>query len=135
MSEAEQGRTSGRATWWKHELKRRLVLFLYLWTLLALFVLNEDVANRQAGHPFMFQGFVLVNALILTKVMLVSEQLDLSRRLSTWPRIWVILCGSLFCTVLFLFVLTLERIVIGLIHGQSPSASMPSFGGAARPAR
>jgi hypothetical protein len=129
MSDKDTGGKTTWSRWWIEELKRGLVLFLYLWTLLALFVLNEDVANRQTGHPFMFQGFALVNALILTKVMLVSEQLDLARRLSAWPRIWVILCESLFCTVLFLFVHTLERIVIGLIHGQSLSASMPSFGG------
>lgn len=119
----------GRADWWKRELQRGLVLFLYLWTLLALFVLNEDLATRKLGTHAVFQGFALINALILTKVMMLSEHIDLARRLDRWRRIWVILAEAVFCTVIFLTVHVLERVVIGLIDGNALSASMPSFGG------
>jgi len=124
---AEAG--GGRAAWWKRELQRGLVLFFYLWILLALFVLNEDLASRKLGDHVVFHGFALINALILTKVMMLSEHIDLARRLDRWRRIWVILAEAIFCTVIFLIVHVLERVVIGLFHGQAPGASMPSFGG------
>ena len=65
-------------------------------------MLNEDLLSRQRGDHVAFQGFAPPNALVLTKVMLAHEQIDLARRFSTWPRIRVILFELLFCTMLFL---------------------------------
>ncbi len=129
MSTHERSGKSDRAAWFKRELRLGLVLFLYLWALLGLFVLNEDLVNRQKGDVFMFQGFALANALILAKVMLAGEQLNLARHFAAWPRIWVILFESLSCTLLFLLVHTLARVGIGIYRGESLSASMPSIGG------
>jgi len=62
-----------------HEFQRFLILFLYLWALLGLFVLNEDLIERSAGDAFLFQGFAVLNAFILAKVMLAAEHLDVGR--------------------------------------------------------
>ena len=129
MDHSSGKRSASRMEWLKKELQRGLILFLYLFTLLFLFVLNEDIATRQMGERFFFSGFALINALILTKVMMAAEHIDLAHRLSTWRRIWVILIEAIFCTVLFVVVHALERSVIGLIHGETLSGSMPSFGG------
>ncbi|MBN9434551.1 MAG: hypothetical protein J0I45_19140 [Bosea sp.] len=129
MDHSAADKSMSRADWLKKELRLGLILFLYLFTLLFLFVLNEDIAKREMGESLFFSGFAVFNALILTKVMMVAEHIDLARRISTRRRIWVIVIEAIFCTVLFLTVHALERIVVGLVHGQPLSHSMPSFGG------
>jgi hypothetical protein len=126
-----QSSTNGQAApaWWKLELQRGAVMFLYLWTLLALFVLNEGLASHRLGEHLTLQGFALMNALILTKVMLASEHVNVARWFARWRRVWVIAIESAFCTLLFLIVHLLERVVVGLIHGQTLGHSMPAFGG------
>jgi hypothetical protein len=61
------------------EGRRFLVMFVYLWALFSVFVLQEGIVLRKQGMGFTFQGFALINALVLAKVMLVSEGLDLAR--------------------------------------------------------
>lgn len=106
-----------------------LVLFLYLWALFALFVLNEEALARSHGSPVVLQGFALLNALVLAKVMLVAEHFDLSRGLRRRPRIYAVLFDAALCTALFMVFHVVERVVAGKLHGESLSASMPSFGG------
>lgn len=128
MNEAPNG-SPGRWAAIKREAGHGLVLFLYLWALLGLFVLNEDIATRKAGELFIFQGFALLNALVLAKVMMLTEYLELARGLTTRPRIWTVLFEAAACTLMFLLVHTLQRVLLGLAHGQSLSTSMPVFGG------
>ena len=52
MSNTTHDKAGGKpsfGTWLKHELRHGLILFLYLWALLGLFVLNEDLVHRAAG--------------------------------------------------------------------------------------
>jgi hypothetical protein len=113
----------------KHEAQRGLILFLYLWALLGLFVLNEDVVNRESGHTIALQGFAFLNALVFAKVMLVTEHMNVSGWLSSRARVFTIVFEAAFCTSLFLIVHSLERIMIGYLRGESLSARMPSIGG------
>lgn len=110
-------------------LQHGLVLFVYLWLLLTLFVLHDMAASRAQGDQLILHGFVLLNALALTKVMLAAEHMGLGGWLSHHPKVYSILFDSAVCAVLFLLAHTLERIVVGLFHGHPVSASMPSFGG------
>lgn len=112
-----------------HEFQRFLILFLYLWALLGLFVLNQDLIERSAGNAFLFQGFAILNAFILAKVMLAAEHLDVGRRLARQPLFVTIVLEALLCTALFMLVHVLERVLVGMHHGQSLSESVPSFGG------
>lgn len=115
--------------WLKDELRLGLILFLYLWALLGLFVLNESVVNREHGFHIVFQGFAVANALVFTKVMLVLEGMDLSGWLSNRPKIFTILFEAAFCTALFLVVHCLERVIVGFFRSESTSAGMPAIGG------
>lgn len=110
-------------------LRRFLILFLYLWVLLGLFVLNEDLVDRSRGDAFIFQGFAILNAFILAKVMLAAEHLDVGRWLRRLPLAATILLEAAFCTTLFMIVHVLERVLVGVFHGQGVAASLPSFGG------
>ena len=82
--------------WVLEEARRFLLLFLDLWLQFGLFVLNEAVVSRQQGLVFAFQGFAIVNALILAKVMLVFEDLELGRWLKSKPVAWTILLRPFF---------------------------------------
>lgn len=111
------------------EVRRFALLFFYLWALFLLFVLNEDIALRQRGFDISIQGFALVNSLILAKVMLVVEDLNLGRWFRQRPLIYPILQEALLLTVLFICFHFLEHIVIGLFKRESIAASVPNIGG------
>ncbi len=111
------------------EVRRFVVLFLYLWVLFGLFVLNERIILRQHGLGFAAQGFAFFNALVLAKVMLVAEDLNLGRWLDRRPLIWPILHDSFLFTVLFIVFHIAEQVVIGLFKGQSATSSVPAVGG------
>ena len=62
-----------------HEVVRFGLMFVYLWVVFGLFVLHERIIRGQMGLGFQAQGFALINALVLAKVMLVAEDLRLDR--------------------------------------------------------
>ena len=111
------------------ELRRFLVMFVYLWVLFGLFALHEDVVLREHGIGFAFQGVALVNALVLGKVMLIAEDLRLGHRVRARPLIVPITFESALLALLFIAVHALEKIIEGLIHGQTLAQSIPDFGG------
>lgn len=111
------------------EAKRFVVLFLYLWILFGLFVLNERIVLREHGIGFASQGFAIFNALILAKVMLVLEDLNLSRWLDRRPLIYPILYGSFLFSILFVVFHVLEEMIIGLFKGETAASSIPAIGG------
>ena len=55
------------------EFRRFVVLFLYLWVLFGVFVLNQGVVMREHGINFPMLGFAFVNALVFAKVMMLFE--------------------------------------------------------------
>lgn len=111
------------------EIRRFVVLFLYLWLLFGLFVLNERIILRQHGIGFAAQGFALINALVLAKVMLVTEDLNLGRWLRRRPLIYPILHESFLFTVIFICFHVAEKVTIGLVKGETLAASVPAIGG------
>jgi hypothetical protein len=111
------------------EAKRFLLLFLYLWALLLLFVLNEDIALRKQDVNITMQGFALLNSLVLAKVMLLSEDLDLGRWLPRRPLIYPILNEALLLTALFIIFHVVEHVIIGLFKHEALAASIPHIGG------
>lgn len=111
------------------EVRRFTVLFIYLWVLFGLFVLNERIILGQRGIGFSSQGFALINALVLAKVMLIAEDLNLGRWLDRRPLIYPILHDSLLFTALFIAFHVLEKVAIGLFAGETLSASVPAIGG------
>jgi hypothetical protein len=112
-----------------HEVRRFVVIFLYLWVILGCFVLNERIILAQRGIFVSAQGFALINALVLAKVMLVVEDLNLSRWVPPRPLIYPILHESLLLTVLFICFHIVEKVVTGLLMGESVAASVPAIGG------
>jgi hypothetical protein len=113
----------------KDEFVRFIVLFFYLWVLFGVFVIIQDIILRQEGRPLGSQGFAFINALVLAKVMLVFEDLDLGRWLERRPLIYPILFETSVLTVLFLCFHVVEKTIEGLFRGETIAASLPKIGG------
>ena len=126
---APAGRAQKIGRWVLHEMSRFVVLFLYLWILFGVFVLHQSIVLREHGIAYSSQGFALINALVLAKVMLVAEDLNLSRWLDRRPLIYPILHESFLFTVLFIVFHVLEELVVGLVHGETLAQSVPAIGG------
>jgi len=111
------------------EAKRFIVLFVYLWILFGLFVLNQRIILHQHGINFTAQGFAIINALVLAKVMLVLENFNLGRWLHGRPLIYPIVFEAALFTVLFILFHILEEIVVGWSRSETVSDSIPAIGG------
>jgi hypothetical protein len=111
------------------EVRRFAVLFVYLWILFGLFVLNERIILRQQGIGFSSLGFAIFNALVLAKVMLIAEDLNFGHWLDRRPLIYPILHDSFLFTVLFIVFHVVEKVVVGLFEGRTLADSVPEIGG------
>ena len=105
------------------------MIFFYLWALLLLFLLNEDIILRKRGINFPAQGFALLNAFMLAKVMLLVEDLDLGRWLRRRPLVYPIIQELMFLAVLFICFHIVEHVAIGWFKGEALAASVPHIGG------
>ena len=111
------------------EAKRFYVIAIYIWAWFALFNLHERVIDRQAGTIYVSQGFALFNALVLAKVMLVAEDLNVGRWWRERPLIFPILTESFAFAVVFIVFHIVEHLAVGLIKGEKVAASIPVIGG------
>jgi hypothetical protein len=111
------------------EFRRFLVMFVYLWVAFGLFVLNESVILGERHVNFAAQGFALINAAIMAKVMLIAEALKLGRRFEHLPLIYPVFLKSAMLGAVFIAFHALERILVGVLGGHSVVASMPRMGG------
>ena len=111
------------------EFRRFFVLFLYLWVLFGVFVLNQGVVLREHGFDFAMQGFAFINALVFAKVMMLFEIFDPGRWLRRRPLIYPIFYETLLLTVLFLVAHVLEKTIEGLVRGKTIADSVPVIGG------
>ena len=112
-----------------HELTRFSAMFLYLWLQFGLFALHEDIIRAQTGLDYKAQGFAIINALVLAKVMLIAEDLKLDQWLRGRPIAYAMLGESFLFTVVFIIFHLLEKIVVGLVSGSSLAHSVPAIGG------
>jgi hypothetical protein len=122
-------RTSGLRERALEEARRFVVMFFYLWILFGMFVLNERIILDQRGIGFAPHGFALLNALVLAKVMLLTEGLNLGRWLRRRPLIYPILFESLLLTAMFICFHVVEHLVVGLARKETVEQSIPVMGG------
>jgi hypothetical protein len=111
------------------ETRRFGLMFAYLWALFVVFALVDGIILRRRGIVYVSHGFALINALVLAKVMLVAEDLNLGHWLQRRPLIYPILHQSLLLAVLFIGFHVLEKVAAGVFAGESVAASVPTIGG------
>ncbi len=110
------------------EGKRFLVITLYLWVLLAVLNLHKTAILQQNHIDYEAQGFAIVNALVLAKIMLIADDLKLGARFNDRPLIYSVLYTSfLFAVVLIGFHIA-EDAVLALLHGRPVAEGLADFG-------
>ncbi len=113
----------------REEVRHFLILFLYLWILFGLFVLNQQIVHMQEGNAMVFHGLAVLNALVLAKVMLLFEDIEVARLLKGWAAIWVILFEAALCTLLFICFHVIERYAVDFFRGDKPGSGLSIGGG------
>jgi hypothetical protein len=111
------------------EMRRFLIMFLYLWLLFGLFALHQDIILRSQGIGVEWQGAAIINALVLAKVMLVAEDLDLGRWAPRRPLVFPILLDAAILTILFIAFHFVEEKVVAMFRGVSAKEAALGGGG------
>ncbi len=116
-------------TWAVGELKQFLIITLYLWAMLALFNFHKTIVLEQNHIDYQSQGFAIVNALILAKVMLVAEGLRLGNRFKDHPLIYAVLYKSFAFAVVLVCFHIVEGVAVALLRSQPLTENLAEFGG------
>jgi hypothetical protein len=111
------------------ELRKFLIIFAYLWLVFFVFFLHEWVVLANNNIGFRFYGLAVVNALVLSKIMLIAESLKFADGLKNRPLIYPIAFKSISFAALLMVSYIAEEIVVGLFHGSSMAESFPKIGG------
>ena len=85
-------------------------------------VLNEP-------NLFFHQGFAVINAFLLAKVMFAAETFHVADNLKGKPLIYPIVFKSTVFSVLLIGFYIIEEVIIGKSHGKTFSDSIPVIGG------
>jgi GYF domain 2 len=111
------------------ELRRFLMIFAYLWIVFFVFLVHEWIVLADNHIGFRFYGLAVINALVLSKIMLIAEGLRFGERFDDKPLIIPILYKSVLFSVLLVVAYILEEIALGWFHGKSVAESLPQIGG------
>jgi hypothetical protein len=111
------------------ELRRFLMIFAYLWLVFLVFLVHEWIVLADHHIGFRFYGLAAINALVLSKIMLIAEGLGFAERFENKPLIVPIVYKSVLFSFLLVAAYILEEIIIGQFHGKSVADSLPALGG------
>jgi hypothetical protein len=112
-----------------HQLREFFAMFVYLWALFALLVINQSVVLARESHNYQAHGFAIINALLLAKVLLIGEDLHLGNRFRDKPLIWSIFYKCFVFTMFIMAFHILERVIVGVCSGRTIAQSFPDIGG------
>jgi hypothetical protein len=96
------------------ELKEFLVISFYLWMVFGLFLLYKSVILNEEHIDFVAQGFAVINALALGKIMLIARALHLGEWADDAPLIYPTLIKSALFSLVLVFFKILEEALVGL---------------------
>jgi len=113
-----------------HELKEFFGIALYLWVILALFQLYRSMLLAEEHMSVVVhQGFAIINALALGKVLLIAKALHLGEWVEDWPLIYPTLLKSALFTIVLACFKILEDAGLGMYRGKSFQESIADLGG------
>jgi hypothetical protein len=113
-----------------HELKEFFGIALYLWVILALFQFYRSLLLREEHMSVVVhQGFAIINALALGKVLLIAKALHLGDWADKWPLIYPTLLKSALFTIVLACFKILEDAGLGMYRGKSFHESIADLGG------
>ena len=118
-----------------HQVIQFLLIAVYLSVVFGVLVLHEAVVAAKNGIEYHFYGFAVINAIILGKVMLVAEDLNLGDRFfrnlffRNSPLVYAIVFKSVAFTILFFVFDIVEEVLVGVFKGKTVTESFPNIGG------
>jgi uncharacterized protein (DUF1810 family) len=110
------------------ETRELFGIFIYLWVLLSLFSLHKALVLNEESLIY-HQGFALINALALAKVVLVAEFFHVGDNIKNRPLIYPIMFKSAVFAVILICFHIIEETIIGVVHDKTLSQSIPNIGG------
>lgn len=110
------------------ETRKLFGIFIYFWVLLSLFSFHKALVLNEENLIY-HQGFALLNALALAKVVLVGEIFRVGDNLENRPLIYPIMAKSAIFAVILICFHIIEETSIGLLHGKTFLQSIPDIGG------
>jgi hypothetical protein len=110
------------------EARRLFWIFAYLWVLLGLFALHKSIILNEPD-PFYHQGFAVINALVLAKIMFVAEVFHVADDLKHRPLIYPILYKSAVFSLILISFHLLEEVLTGMWHGKTVTESIAALSG------
>ena len=110
------------------EARRLFWIFAYLWVLLGLFALHKSIILNEPD-PFYHQGFAVINALVLAKIMFVAEAFHVADDLKHRPLIYLILYRSAVFSLILISFHLLEEVLTGMWHGKAVTESIAALSG------
>ena len=132
-SPAEKGIPNGHKPTLKeravHELREFVVMFIYLWALFALLVINQSVVLAREAQDYQAHFYAVLNALIFAKVLLIGEDLHFGERFRDKPLLYSILYKCFTFTLFIIGFHILERVTVGVWRGSTVAQSFPTIGG------
>ena len=111
------------------QLKEFLIIAVYLWAVFGLLVLYKSAILAENNVDFARNGFALVNALALAKIMLIAKDLRLGETDNKAPLIYPTVLKSAIYTVLLAFFKVLEEAGVGMYRGKTFQESIAGLGG------
>jgi len=112
-----------------HQLREFSAMFLYLWALFALLVINRSVVLAREAQDYQAHGFALINALLMAKVLLIGEDLNLGNRFRHKPLLYSIFYKCFVFAIFLIAFHVLERVIVGVWSGRAITQSFPDIGG------
>jgi hypothetical protein len=110
------------------EGKKLFWIFLYFWVLFGLFSVYRSLVLTERNLIY-HEGFAVINALLLAKVVLVAEFFQVANSLKHKPLVYpIVFKSAVFCAILICFYI-IEETLVGVWHGKTIAASFPEIGG------
>jgi hypothetical protein len=110
------------------EARKFVWIFLYLSLLFGLFAVHKSLLLNEK-HLLYHQGFAIINALVLAKIMLVADMFHIGESLKAKPLVYPIVFNSAVYSVILMVFHYIEEILVGVLRGKSAMESVPTVGG------
>lgn len=109
------------------ETRKLFGVFLYLWALLTVFSLHKAFIFNEDFFTYQ-QGFALINALALAKVIVVGQALHIGDRGKDAPVLGPALVKSAIFAVILVAFHVAEETGVGMWHGKTLHEAVPTLG-------
>lgn len=103
----------------KHEMRSYMIVTGYIWVVLTLLKLHEHVLSGAYGFTVVSEGWAIVTALILGKVVLIAELLNAGRWMSQRFPSFTVLIKSCAVALAVLLFHVLEHVAVTWWHGEN----------------